>query len=57
MPARLLRVTGRLGGVVPSMASGPDPIRAPGAGASTAFRLATARTLTRTGPSDRRRQP
>ena len=43
--------------IVPGMPLTPDPIRAPGPGASTAFRLATTWTLARTGPDAERRPP
>jgi hypothetical protein len=42
---------------LPGMPFGPDPIRAPGPGASAAFRLATAWTLSRTGPDAERPKP
>jgi hypothetical protein len=43
--------------IMSGMPFGPDPIRAPGPGASTAFRVATSWTLTHTGPDAERRQP
>jgi hypothetical protein len=43
--------------IVPGLPLGPDPIRAPGPGASTAFRVATSWTLTHAGPDDARGQP